>query len=236
MVVALIALIVAMSGSAYAVTQLPKNSVGAAQIKKSAVTGAKIKDGSVAAADLSPAARAELKGATGATGPRGEQGSPGVQGLPGLKGDPGPAGPPGPSESAFAETGAAFTALPGSFSPVFALSDQGKSLVVSGERLALIQASLNVRRDQAVEGMPSRLACRTTISGGAFGPSTPVGDFTYSIMPALASGPLYTFDSITLITGIEVDAGTYDIGISCARSGAETFRENATIAVIATAR
>ena len=43
-IVAYLALFVALGGSAYAVTQLPKNSVGAKQLKKKAVTTAKLKD------------------------------------------------------------------------------------------------------------------------------------------------------------------------------------------------
>jgi hypothetical protein len=45
--VAYLALFIALGGSAYAVTQLPKNSVGAKQIKKNAVTTAKVKDRAV---------------------------------------------------------------------------------------------------------------------------------------------------------------------------------------------
>src|SRR5438067_2477861 len=47
MVVACLALVVALGGSAYAVSALPKNSVGTKQIKNSAVKTAKIKDGAV---------------------------------------------------------------------------------------------------------------------------------------------------------------------------------------------
>jgi len=47
MVVAIVALVVAMAGTGYAATQLPKNSVGAKQIKANAVTTAKIKNDAV---------------------------------------------------------------------------------------------------------------------------------------------------------------------------------------------
>jgi len=63
-VVSTLALIVATSGGAYAVTQLPAGSVGTPQLKTgavttpkiaaSAVTGAKVKNGTVAKADLVP--------------------------------------------------------------------------------------------------------------------------------------------------------------------------------------
>lgn len=48
-----LALVVAVSGSAYAATSLPKNSVGTAQLQKHAVTSAKIKPGAVGAKQLS---------------------------------------------------------------------------------------------------------------------------------------------------------------------------------------
>lgn len=59
MAVALLALIVALSGSAYAVTkigtkQIKSNAVTTAKIKNKAVTGAKIRNGSVSASKLAP--------------------------------------------------------------------------------------------------------------------------------------------------------------------------------------
>ena len=69
MIVAVIALILAASGTGWAVTQLPKNSVGTTQLKSNAVVSSKVKDGSLRAADF---ATGQLPaGATGATGARG---------------------------------------------------------------------------------------------------------------------------------------------------------------------
>jgi len=54
-VVATLALFIALGGAtAFAATQLKKNSVGAAQLRKNSVTAVKIKDGSVTAAKLAP--------------------------------------------------------------------------------------------------------------------------------------------------------------------------------------
>lgn len=63
LIVALIALFVALGGTGYAVSQLPRNSVGTKQlrnravttkkIRDGAITGAKIKKGSISAADIS---------------------------------------------------------------------------------------------------------------------------------------------------------------------------------------
>jgi hypothetical protein len=88
MVVALIALFVAMAGGAYAATQLPKNSVGAAQLKSGAVTPPK----------LSAAAKTALSkpGPAGATGPAGPRGDVGPKGDTGPRGDTGQRGETGP--------------------------------------------------------------------------------------------------------------------------------------------
>ena len=84
-VIATLALFLALGGTSYAVTALPKNSVGTQQLKKNAVTGPKVKDGSLSSADF--VAGTLLKGdtgapgATGATGPQGETGIAGPAGA-----------------------------------------------------------------------------------------------------------------------------------------------------------
>jgi hypothetical protein len=88
--------LVVAGGSAFAATQLSKNSVGTAQLKKEAVTAAKI----------AAPAKAELKGATG---PQGPQGATGPQGARGERGEKGEKGATGPS------TGAAGGALTGNY-------------------------------------------------------------------------------------------------------------------------
>lgn len=76
LVVAFLALFVALSGTSYAVSQLPTKSVGTKQLKNNAVTGVKVRDGSLRAADFR---RGELpKGPAGAAGP---QGPPGASGM-----------------------------------------------------------------------------------------------------------------------------------------------------------
>ena len=92
--VSLAALVVALGGTGYAVTQLPKNSVGTAQIKQNAVTGAKVKAGSLDASDFKAgalsAAAAGLAGPQGPTGPAGPQGPTGPTGATGATGPEGP--------------------------------------------------------------------------------------------------------------------------------------------------
>lgn len=81
MIVAMAALMVALSGSAYAVTQLPKNSVGSPQIK----------NGAVRTFDLGRDVKRKLAQA-GKPGPRGPEGEQGPRGLTGPAGEPGPQG------------------------------------------------------------------------------------------------------------------------------------------------
>jgi microcystin-dependent protein len=52
LVISLLALFVALGGTTYAATSLPKNSVGSQQLKKNAVTSPKIKKGAVTAAKI----------------------------------------------------------------------------------------------------------------------------------------------------------------------------------------
>src|SRR4030088_2003636 len=77
MLVALLALVMATTGSAVAA---------------SLITSAQIKDGTIQTRDISKKAQAALKGNAGAAG---AQGSQGPQGLKGDKGDKGGAGPKG---------------------------------------------------------------------------------------------------------------------------------------------
>lgn len=86
-VVAWLALVMSMSGTAYAVA-----TVTGKDIKDGTVTGNDIKNGSLAVADLRPAAVSRFS----EPGPRGERGAPGERGPAGPAGPPGPAGPQGP--------------------------------------------------------------------------------------------------------------------------------------------
>ena len=87
----------ALSGGAYAATQLPKNSVGHAQLKANAVTGAKVRDGSLTSKDFR-AGEPDWK--PGLTGPQGPPGPPGEQGASGPMG-------PSRSEGAYVRSGQA---------------------------------------------------------------------------------------------------------------------------------
>jgi hypothetical protein len=73
-VMATLAVFIALGGSAYAVSQLPRNSVGAAQIKRNAVGTSELRDRSVKLGDISVPARRSLRGAKGDQGPVGPSG------------------------------------------------------------------------------------------------------------------------------------------------------------------
>ena len=87
-VIALVALMVGLSGSAVAsVAGVPWNSVGTAQLKGDAVVSSRVKNRSLMAVDFK---RGQL--------PRGARGLPGPAGPAGPVGPAGPAGPPGMSQ------------------------------------------------------------------------------------------------------------------------------------------
>ena len=101
-VIACVALIVSLAGSAYAAGVLPPLSVGTAQLKDGAVTSRKIKNGTLLRADFKagqipagPRGPAGAPGPQGPAGPAGAAGARGAQGPQGSQGAPGAQGPPG---------------------------------------------------------------------------------------------------------------------------------------------
>ena len=80
MVVACLALAVALSGTSYAVANLPANSVGTAQLKTNAVVSSKVKNRSLLAVDFKVG---QLP--AGPPGPKGDKGDPGSSGISGYE-------------------------------------------------------------------------------------------------------------------------------------------------------
>src|SRR4051794_17871873 len=128
-VVAAIALVVALGGTAYAAGVLPANSVGTAQLRADAVVSSKVRNHSLLAADFK---KGQL--------PSGQQGPIGPAGPPGPAGPAGAPGPAGPARAAGARgaTGArgpaGFSALDyvsGDFGPFPAHSQYGGEVVCS---------------------------------------------------------------------------------------------------------
>ncbi len=85
-VMATVAVFIALGGTSYAVSQLPRNSVGASQIRAgaigkselraAAVRSRQVKDRSIGLRDISLSARQSLRGQQGTIGPTGPQGPP----------------------------------------------------------------------------------------------------------------------------------------------------------------
>ncbi|HET6656357.1 MAG TPA: hypothetical protein VFG61_00540 [Gaiellaceae bacterium] len=111
LVIACLALAVSLGESAYAVTSLPRASVGTKQLKSDAVVASKVANGAIGASQLHGNAVSSSKVADGSLhasdfaagelpagppGPQGPQGPQGVQGLRGFQGIQGPQGNPGP--------------------------------------------------------------------------------------------------------------------------------------------
>jgi hypothetical protein len=88
-VIASIALLVALAGTGYAATSLPRNSVGPTQLQNNAVTSPKVKDHSLLSVDF--AANQLPRGARGSTGAPGPPGAAGAQGAKGPTGASGTA-------------------------------------------------------------------------------------------------------------------------------------------------
>jgi hypothetical protein len=93
MIVAIVALVFATTGGAYAATRL----ITGRQIAKNTITGANVKSGSLQSNDLSRSARTALRGATGPAGPAGVAGAVGPAGPAGPAGREGAAGREGPA-------------------------------------------------------------------------------------------------------------------------------------------
>ena len=103
LVVAALALLFSIGGSAYAAVTLPAGSVGARQLKNGAVTRSKLARGAVNAGAVAPGSllatdfkAGQLRqGLAGGQGPAGSRGPAGPQGVTGATGSRGPAGPQG---------------------------------------------------------------------------------------------------------------------------------------------
>lgn len=112
MVVAFIAIVLAMTGSAFAARAL--------------ITGADIKDGSISRADLSSRTVKSLKGKRGPAGPAGRDGFAGPAGPQGSPGPEGPRGPVGPVGTAGPRGPTGDTGATGATGPQGEQGEQGQ--------------------------------------------------------------------------------------------------------------
>jgi hypothetical protein len=98
-VIAYAALFTALTGSAYAAIQLPRDSVGARELRANSVGRSEIRPGAVGSTEVANGSLRRIDfaagqlpaGARGPVGERGERGERGLQGAPGAAGAPGTA-------------------------------------------------------------------------------------------------------------------------------------------------
>jgi hypothetical protein len=228
LVVAVIALIVAMSGTSYAVTQLPRNSVGAKQLKRNAVTAVKIKKNAVTAAKIRNNAVTGAKVKDGSLSSRDFAAGTLLQGP---KGDTGATGPSGPSVSAWSlgipTGGATIPAVPANVIVAALGSD------ASGSGTYPRTGTLTVNR-------PSRLTINGSVTINLVDTlTTPAADYASCFVEYRATsastwdGPWQvdnyaarddvnsagaTLITVPIVAFVDVEAGEYDVRIGCLRT------------------
>jgi hypothetical protein len=119
-VAATLAVVLALGGTSYAVTELPRHSVGTPQLKAKAVTQSKLADN---VQTVGPAGPQGVAGATGPTGPVGQTG---------VRGPAGPAGGPLDPTRLVNATGPVITIQPGAQFINVAAPCPGDAIALSG--------------------------------------------------------------------------------------------------------
>jgi len=201
MAVACLALALSLGGTGYAVSTLPKGSVGSPQLKQNAVVSAKVKNGSLRAVDF---AQGQLPaGPQGPEGPVGQSGPPGSQGATGPKGDSGvlqgalaKGGGPNPSSTLAFFGKPALVDVPSANARVLVVSSNGFGAGSSGAS----QLSLTICHQAEGSAAPVR-------AGGSS------GNILGLSLPANTRVPM----GMSYI--LEVPAGKYQVGL-CGTGGA----------------
>lgn len=219
-VLALIALIVALSGTGYAATKITSkdvknNSLTGADIKNNSLRGADIRNGTVGANDLKRRLRNQFRvaGASGVPGPQGAPGAPGAQGPPGPQGPKGDqglqgtAGPTGPSGSAARSVGQPLSASPTS---VLGLVDHGSgAMSIAKTTRVLATANVRLRNPDVTVSFAECSLIATPTSGG----------LPISLSPVPTSfvlAPIDSFGQYGVVTGAsQLNPGSYDIAVRC---------------------
>lgn len=203
LVISLLALVLSLSGGAYAAGKIQGK-----QIAKNSITSAQVKDGTLVVGDLSPAALGSMQGRMG---PAGSTGATGATGATGPKGDAGPAGqtgatgPAGPI-GATGATGAAGPAGPagptGATGPTGAPGPAG----VLGLQKVEVNATIGGNSEQTVwVSCPTTPSVKTLI-GWALGPSANIDD--------LYTTPKYVYNSFGLPGEVGVRISNVNAGIN----------------------
>ncbi len=229
MAIAVVALMVALGGTTYAVNALPrnsvgneqlrKNSVGNAELRKNAVTSAKVKNRSLLAVDFKPGQLNRLvptsigptgpQGTSGATGTTGATGGTGATGPDGPVGDTGALGPAGAQGPAGLSWGTSIAGAPTSEVTGCAEPVGLATAVVTVTRTARLMISGQARLS-ANGSTGGRLIIDIPTSR-----STTLGSVdTGAPFPVSASLPVqYTFTGVVMMGGSPVDVppGDYNV-------------------------
>ena len=220
LVVSCVALAVALGGTGYAVTKLPKNSVGGTQIKSNAVTSSKVKNGSLLAADFKSGelsafvATQSLRGETGATGATGETGATGPAGPTGATGATGPAGP---TASATASSSNIIALTGGAAYAEVARLTTGSpttgALVLPQAMRVFVMADVNAYKGTGVATSVGNMTCRVRYApvGGSFTTLGPLPSVTFPDVPAGYA----VWESLSVNAAVDLAAGSYDFQVQC---------------------
>jgi len=229
--IAVVALMVALGGTTYAVNALPRNSVGTeqlrknavgnAQLRKNSVTSAKVKNRSLLAVDFKPGQLNRLvptsigptgpqgtSGADGATGATGGTGATGATGPEGPVGDTGALGPAGAQGPAGLSWGTSIAGAPTVSIQGCAITDLIPTVVtVSRTARLMISGQARLSADGATGG---RLITDVSTSGSGTLGSVDTG----APFPVAVGLPVqYTFTGIVMMGGTPVDVvpGNYNV-------------------------
>ncbi len=203
-IIATVALFIALGGTSYAVTQLPKNSVGTRELKTNAVTSPKVKNGALLAEDFKSG---QLP--AGATGPQGPKGDAGADGSVGPQGEPGPSFSFGYS-----------TSLP---SPYPAMTADTTVEVVS-RSIVIPRTGRLVGTITGKWGLSGAVGTKASAFCGVFmyppgGGSEQVSRITPTSTAEVVTGPWYVDASMSIaFSYLVTTSGTHSLRVACTRT------------------
>jgi hypothetical protein len=183
--VALLALFVALGGTTYAATTLPKNSVGTRQLRHGAVTGAKLHKSAVTAVKVKAHSLLASDFEAGQL-PAGPQGPRGVQGATGAQGPAGPTGPTG-ATGPQGSTGSQGPTGQG-FAFTTATGNPGPTLSATGTYLIAVEATITATGSSAQIGICQVIGTGLYFSGTFAIPGSAATTFSFTGMGVDASG------------------------------------------------